>query len=107
MWWLAIVVENCSYSLSMADGGIEWRGEIDKKRFIALELGIAIDQDSDGLDRLSGGKRESAAGALVIVVGQRGGRIGGRIIDGDGLIAGIGQAQGEDGVGGAAVAFGH
>ena len=79
--------------------------EVDREGLVRLELGVAVDQDGDGLARLARGEGHRAGGALIVVVRQRRRAVGGGEVDGDRLRAGVRQAHREDEGGRAGVAF--
>src|SRR5438128_1579490 len=82
---VVVVVDDGADALVVGNKPVGGAGEVDLERFVQLELDVAVDQDRDRLVRLSRSKGQRSAGALVIVVGEGGGPIGGRIIDRDGL----------------------
>src|SRR5207249_3781758 len=69
------------------------------------ELGVAHDLHGHRMAGLTRGEDDGAAGGHVVGVGHRGGVVGGAVVDGDRLAAGVGQADGEVIAGGAAVAL--
>src|SRR5262249_11573569 len=83
-------------------GGI---GQAEEEGLVVLVIGVAIDEDGDGLACLAGGEGDRAVGFLVVGAGF-GGVVGRRIGDVDRLAAGAGASDREDGVLGAGVAFG-
>src|SRR5262249_40738458 len=89
------------------DGGVAGGGGEGR---VGLELGVAVDQHGHRLRRPAVGReRQRAAGARV--VGRRVARarraVGGGVLDGDGLVTGVAQADGEHERRRAAVALGQ
>src|SRR4029079_7606192 len=68
--------------------------EVDDEGLVGLILGVAVYQDGEGLARLAGGEGDGARPGLVVVVGRRGGAVGGAVVDADGRGAEAGQGDG-------------
>src|SRR2546422_194778 len=102
---LGVVVDDRAQALVVGDGGVGRVGEVDGEGLVGLELRVAVDQDGDGLGGLARVEGQGAGGALIVAVGDGGRAVGGSEGDGDGLEAGVGEADREDVAGGAGVAL--
>src|SRR5262249_26237606 len=90
-----VVIENCTLALAVADGAARRAGEVDEEGLVGLVLGVAIDQDGEGLARLAGGEGDGARNGLVVGVRRRGGSVGGAVIYGGGRRTDAGHGDGE------------
>src|SRR5207247_1065687 len=92
---LRVVVDDGAHPLAVGDGGVDRRVEVDEEGLGGLELGVAHDLHGHRVAGLTRGEDAGAAGGDVVGVGHRGGVVGGAVVDGDRLAAGVGQADGE------------
>src|SRR5205823_5986668 len=102
---LRVVVDDGAHPLAVGDGGVDRRVEVDEEGLGGLALGVEQVLHGDRVAGLTRGEDDGAAGGDVVGVGHRGGVVGGAVVDGDRLAAGVGQADGEVIAGGAAVAL--
>src|SRR5439155_1402502 len=92
-----------AHNMAVGDGGVDRCVDVDDVGLGWFELGVAPDLEGHPLALHDALPIYGAAGGDVVGVGHRGGVVGGAVVDGDRLAAGVGQADGEVIAGGAAV----
>ena len=104
---VSVVVGDRADTLSVARHRVDDVGDVDKEGFIRFGHCVAIDQHRERGAALTGrNERGGEAVRDIVVVGRGGGAVGGGDVEGGATQrCRCTQADGEDGVGGAAVAF--
>src|SRR5207237_728640 len=91
------------------DGGVDRRRQGQGQGLVGLVLVVAVDGDGDVRAERTWRDRDAAGGRDIVVLGRAGAgaTVGGRVVDRDRHAGNGGQADGEDQVGRADVAFEH
>src|SRR6185437_10681267 len=83
-----IVVDDGTDALGMRDRGAIGRpGEVDVESFVGLDLGVAIDDDRDGLAEVALSEVQNVGLADIVFIGRGRGAVRSRVIHVEGSVA--------------------